>query len=94
MRRDLISFDDFINESFWKANPGRWWYVYGDIYNKIARAVPHQGYEDLQHIINEAGKRDKHWIYHDGVDNLYQKANYPPETLLQAKGSLFDWQCK
>lgn len=74
MRRDLVSFDDFVAENYFKTQPERFWYVYGDIYNKLQRAEPHLGYQALQDIIVEGDKLDKYWIYHDGVDNLYQRA--------------------
>lgn len=67
------------------------WYLYGDLMNKLGRAVPHAGYQALHDIIGLAGKEQKHWIYHSGVDNLYAQAGFT--SVMHAKGSLFDWLC-
>lgn len=92
MRRNLVLFDEFVKESFFKNSPDRFWYVYGDLHNKLTRAIPHVGYKSLKDIIKISGKQ--HWIYHDGVDNLYDRSGFDTTNLTQAKGSLFDWQCK
>ena len=54
MKRNLISFDEFITEDFFKDNPERFWYVYGNLFQKYARSVPHSGYERLTDIIKMA----------------------------------------
>jgi len=87
-----VSFDDFVAENFFKNDPERFWYVWGDIHNKLQRAEPHKGYEALKEITEF--KKDLHWIYHDGVDKLYEEAGFDPKKLTYAKGNLSDWQCK
>ena len=47
VRNHALHFDEFMTESFFKENPGMFWYVYGDMYNKQQRAIPHKGYEKL-----------------------------------------------
>ncbi len=45
-------------------------------------------------ILNHV-KPDKDWmIYHEGIDNFYQRAGYPKDKILQGKGTLFKWQCR
>lgn len=57
--------------------------------------MPHRGYKALAEIIKRADKRDKHWIYHDGVDNFYERVKgIDKRRITNAKGQLFDWQCK
>ena len=34
LKHDLVTFEDFVAESFFKQNPHRFWYVYGEIYNR------------------------------------------------------------
>ena len=95
MRRNLITYDDFVTEGFFKSNPARFWYVYGDIMNKHQRAMPHRGYKAIAEIIKRAEKTDKYWIYHDGVDNFYERINgIDKRRITNAKGLLSDWQCK
>ena len=52
MKKELISFDEFIVEDFFKDEPKRFWYVWGDIFNRHKKAVPHKGYEKLSEIID------------------------------------------
>ena len=40
-------------------------------------------------------KGENDWfVYHEGVDLLYERAGYPHDAIMQGKGSLFYWQCK
>ena len=75
MRQKLIGFDEFITEDFFKDHPKQFWYVWGDIYNKHRIARPHKGYQKLSSIIDMTDKRDKHFIYHSGVDKFYQRSS-------------------
>lgn len=92
MRQNLVSFDEFVTEDFFRSDPERFWYVWGDIHNKLLRADPHVGYDALKKITEF--KKDLYWIYHDGVDKLYEEAGFDENRLTYAKGSLSDWQCK
>jgi len=47
-RKQLIMFEELVQESFFKQHPHKFWFVYGDLLNKINRAKPHQGYEALK----------------------------------------------
>ena len=57
--------------------------------------MAHDGYEHLADIIDLAGKKDKHFVYHSGVDKMYlhkvHEGLFDPEKYVQAKGSLFDF---
>jgi len=94
LRKNLISFDELVEESFFKDYPEQFWYVYGDLFNRYSRAVPHKGYNKLKEIIEMANKRKKHYVYHSGIDKLYLKSGFNKERYVQAKGSIMDWQCK
>lgn len=74
----------------------------------MAKAKPHEGYYDLLDIL-ETIKGDGNWfLYHSGIDNLYQKAGkyiyrdysmiiyigFPKDKIMQGKGNIFYWQCK
>ena len=71
LRRQLISFDEVVEESFFKSAPEKFWFVYGDLYNRYRKAKPHQGYSKLKEIIQMAQKGEKHFIYHSGIDKFY-----------------------
>ena len=74
LRKKLLLFEELVEENFFRENPHAFWFVYGDLWNKLSRATPHEGYPALKKIIDVAGKTEKHWIYHSGIDNLYEKA--------------------
>ena len=40
-RRQLISFDEMVEENFFKSAPEKFWFVYGDLYNRYRKARPH-----------------------------------------------------
>ena len=56
LRKNLVSFDELVEESFFRDNPEKYWYVYGDLYNRYSKAVPHKGYGKLRELIELAGK--------------------------------------
>ena len=74
-RSTLTGFDDFITEDFFKNNPKKFWYVWGDVLNRHKIAKPHLGYQKLSEIIDLAGKRDKYFVYHSGVDKFYMRSS-------------------
>ena len=88
----MILFDELVTQSFFQQHPETFWFVYGDLMNKYARAEPHTGFNHLKEIISLAGKDKKHWVYHSGIDSLYEQSGF--KNVMQAKGCLFDWQCK
>jgi len=95
LRNQMVTFDNLQEHSFFTDNPHKYWFVYGDLFEKLQRAEPHQGYTDLANLIKLSGKKDKHFVYHDGVDKLYQESGrFDVNKLVQAKGSVMDWQCK
>lgn len=100
MRSKLVGFDDFVTEDYFKDETKSFWYVWGDVFNRHKRATPHKGYKKLSEIIDLAGKRDKYFVYHSGVDKFYMQSNttdgcdFSPARYVQAKGALVDWQCK
>ena len=51
MKKDLVSFEEFCLENFFRDNPDKFWYVYGNIFAKMTRAKPHTGYKRLHDII-------------------------------------------
>lgn len=59
--------------SFVKERPDVFWGVYGDLFNKLNHAEPHQGYQDLYHIAKRFifSSNPSFYVYHDGVDELY-----------------------
>jgi len=75
MRNKLVSFDDFVTEDYFKDETKSFWYVWGDVFNRHKRATPHKGYKKLSQIIDLAGKRDKYFVYHSGVDKFYMQSN-------------------
>lgn len=76
LRKKLVLFEELVEESFFLDNPHAFWFVYGDLWNKLSRAVPHQGFSALKDIIEIADKQEKHWVYHAGIDNLYKRAQF------------------
>ena len=44
LKRSLTSFDDFILEDYFKDEPQKFWYIWGDIFNRVSKARPHIGY--------------------------------------------------
>jgi NAD-dependent SIR2 family protein deacetylase len=76
LRKKLLLFEELVEENFFRDNPHAFWFVYGDLWNKLNRAIPHKGYTALREIIETADKKDKHWIYHSGVDNLYERSEF------------------
>jgi NAD-dependent SIR2 family protein deacetylase len=83
-----------VEERFFRETPEKFWFVYGDLYQRYKRAKPHLGHIKLRDIIWRAGKEDKYWVYHSGVDKFYLQQDFDPSRYTQAKGSLMDWQCK
>lgn len=80
LRQELVTFEEFVKEDFFKNRPDKFWYVYGDIHNKLRRIeTPHSGYEKLLDIIEMTGKmeEDSYFVYHGGVDDLYKQAGFP-----------------
>ena len=71
MKRRLIGFDEFIREDFFRDNPESFWYVYGSLFSKYTRAMPHSGYQKLLDIIKMSKKEDKYFIYNCGVDKFF-----------------------
>ncbi len=47
-------YGDHNYDNYWDA--GGFWYVYGNLFSKYARAVPHSGYQKLLDIINMTNK--------------------------------------
>ena len=95
LRRQLVGFDEFITEDFFKDNPRMFWYVWGDVFNRHRLAKPHVGYQKLSEIIDLSGKLDKYFIYHSGTDKFYKRSGYfDNNRYVQAKGSIVDFQCK
>ena len=48
----MITFEEFVTEDFFKSRPEKFWYVYGDIHNKLMRVQkPHSGYDKLLDIL-------------------------------------------
>ena len=59
MRNNLTTFEEFVTEDYFKNNPEQFWYVYGDIYNKLMRIqTPHSGYSKLLDILEVTGKKE------------------------------------
>lgn len=100
LKEQLITFDEFIKEDFFKENPSVFWYVWGDIFRRQKLAKPHTGYQKLSEIIDLAEKREKYFVYHSGVDKMYLRSNndvncnFAADRYVQIKGSVVDWQCK
>ena len=67
------------------------------MFNILQHCEPHQGYQELHKIIgmaSEAAKVKDNWhIYHQGIDDFYQKSLFHRNKICQPKGSLFRWQC-
>lgn len=76
LRKNLVSFDELVEESFYKDNPAKYWFVYGDLFNRYRKAKPHRGYSKLKEMIDLAGKQKKHFVYHSGIDKLYLQSGF------------------
>ena len=64
------------------------------MYNSYRDAEPHEGYYDLLKILDST-KPNRNWfVYHEGTDLLYERAEFPENKIMQGKGNLFYWQCK
>ena len=55
---------------------------------------PHEGYHQLLDMLLRVKGANDWFVYHEGVDLLYERANYPHDAIMQGKGNLFYWQCK
>ena len=64
----LNSLETFQND------PHNFWYLFGNLYNKYRDAEPHQGYYDLLEIVKYTKGRDGWFLYHEGIDLLYERA--------------------
>ena len=55
-----------------------YWYVYGHILNRLNVVEPHEGYADLSAIMryHTQGKDPNWFIYHQGLDDLYERAMF------------------
>ena len=49
-RERNLEYRDIINPAYFKKNPEKFWYIYGDRYNQYTTALPHLGYHLLQEI--------------------------------------------
>lgn len=76
-----------------KENPNVYWYVYGTLYNRLLFTMPHSGYSDLKEIAQKFKDEKSFYIFHEGIDNLWQKSGFSREVICQPKGNLFRWQC-
>jgi NAD-dependent SIR2 family protein deacetylase len=106
-KRKKIRFDDLVNVNFFNENPYEFWYAFGHQYNAYKEGEPHSGYRDLHDILDYA-KPNRNWfVYHEGIDDFYEKAgtliipqsyslliDFPRDQIMQGKGSVFNWQCK
>ena len=76
-KNNRVLLEDVLNAQFFKNNPGPFWYLYGDLFNKLSIAEPHEGFRDLQQILE-----DKNYhIYHEGIDDQFQKAQFPEDKI-------------
>mmetsp|Transcript_13603 Transcript_13603/g.21283 ORF Transcript_13603/g.21283 Transcript_13603/m.21283 type:complete len:219 (-) Transcript_13603:492-1148(-) len=75
--------------------PNGFWYVFGSLFNKFTWAQPHEGYWDLKEILETAcPSQPGNWfIYHNGIDQQYQRAEIDSNKLCQARGSVFHFKC-
>eukprot|EP00347_Sterkiella_histriomuscorum_P000419 403375937 len=92
-KEEKIFYEDFMQEQFFQQNPTHFWYVYGSLFNKMQRTLPHSGYMELKEIIQIAKPNDNYLIMHEGIDDLYQKAGFDENKMVHIKGQLRDWQC-
>ena len=94
LKKQGITFEQMWNDSTFRDHPGLFWYLFGSLYNQYQEAEPHQGYADLLEILHALKGDDGWFIYHEGIDNLYERAGFPMDRVMQGKGNLFYWQCK
>ena len=52
IKQNRILFEQLQAPDFFKNFPSNYWYVYGDMYNKMKAAEAHSGYSDLGQIID------------------------------------------
>jgi NAD-dependent SIR2 family protein deacetylase len=55
-RRQLIKFESLVEENFFHNEPKKFWFVYGDIFQRYRRAQPHIGFIKLRDIVWRSGK--------------------------------------
>lgn len=46
-RKQMLTYENLIEASFFKNYPDEFWYVFGQLYNKLIWAKPHEGYKKL-----------------------------------------------
>jgi NAD-dependent SIR2 family protein deacetylase len=94
LKRQGIRFDDMVREDMFQFSPSKFWYFWGSLYNRMRDLEPHEGHHLLLDMLLRVKGANDWFVYHEGVDLLYERANYPIDAIMQGKGNLFYWQCK
>lgn len=77
LKKKGITFEMLWNDSTFMNHPSLFWYFFGSLYNKYQEADPHEGYADLLEILRYLKGNDGWFLYHEGTDTMYERADFP-----------------
>ena len=86
-----LGFTDMATPENFHADPPRAWGFYGHRLELYRRTAPHVGYELLRRW--GESKPLGSFVLTSNVDELFQRAGFPAERVLECHGSIFHLQC-
>lgn len=91
LKAEGIGFQDIASGEAFRSNPIRAWGFYGHRLNLYRRTVPHASYDILRRWSSE--KEHGAFVFTSNVDELFQKAGFPGNRILECHGSIHVLQC-
>jgi NAD-dependent SIR2 family protein deacetylase len=86
-----LSFVDAANPAHFEGDPASGWGFYGHRLNLYRSTVPHAGFGILLRWIERF--RLPAFVVTSNVDGQFQKAGFPPDSVLEVHGSIHHLQC-
>lgn len=84
-----LNFVDMARPSWFKMDPETAWKFYGHRRNLYYNTTPHIGYDLLLDLV----KNKNYFIITSNVDNLFRKASFDRERIVEIHGNIFYNQC-
>src|SRR5512146_1313140 len=86
-----ISFVDAANPVHFERDPAFGWGFYGHRARLYRETAPHEGFAILLRWIERLGLPS--FVVTSNVDGQFQKAGFPPDSVLEVHGSIHHLQC-
>ena len=85
-----LKISDLTGYHFFMNNPEMSWAYHGSRIKKYKNMIPHKGFDILKNIVNK--KNNNYYIFTTNVDNQFIKAGFDTNKIMEAHGSLFNYQ--